>query len=126
MHIYKSQVRGNLEYCSTVWHSGLTEAETKDIEQVQKAAVKIIMGNLDSLKERRLKMAQRFAKRSLKLEQFSILFPLNDTSHLMTMRNPDRYIVNVSNTIVDKGQSKLSEKLPTAPNFTLYLNKDLF
>ena len=90
MHIYKSQIRGNLEYCSTVWHSGLTEAETKDIERVQKAAVKIFMGNkyqgyelalkflkLDSLKERRLKMALRFAKRSLKLEQFSKLFPLN-------------------------------------------------
>ena len=84
---------------------------SKDIERVQKAAVKIIMGNkyqgyeqalkflkLDSLKERRLKMALRFAKRSLKLEQFSKLFPLNDTSHLMTMRNPERYIVNVSNT----------------------------
>ena len=81
IHIYKSQVRGNLEYCSTVWHSGLTESDTKDIERVQKAAVKIFMGNkyqgyeqalkflkLDSLKERRVKMALRFAKRLLKLE----------------------------------------------------------
>ena len=41
----ESQVRGNLEYCSTVWHSGLTESDTKDIERVQKAAVRIIMGN---------------------------------------------------------------------------------
>ena len=45
IHIYKSQVRGNLEYCSTVWHSGLTESDTKDIERVQKAAVRIFMGN---------------------------------------------------------------------------------
>ena len=43
-------------------------------------------------------MALRFAKRSLKLEQFSKLFPLNDTSHPMTMRNPERYVVNGSNT----------------------------
>ena len=111
IHIYKSQVRGNLEYCSTVWHSGLTEADTKDIERVQRAAVKIFMGNkyqgyeqalkflkLDSLKERRLKMALTFAKRSLKLENFSKLFPLNESDHLMRKRNPQRYVINISNT----------------------------
>ena len=88
IHIYKSQVRGNLEYCSTVWHSGLSESDNKDIERVQKAAVKIFMGNkyqgyeqalkflkLDSLKERRIKMALTFAKRSLKQDHFSKLFP---------------------------------------------------
>ena len=86
IHIFKSQVRGNLEYCSTVWHSGLTEPDTKDIERIQKAAVRIFMRNkyqgyeealkflkLDSLKERRIKMALNFAKRSLKLEHFSKL-----------------------------------------------------
>ena len=86
IHIYKSQVRGNLEYCSTVWHSGLSESDAKDIERVQKAAVRIFMGNkyqgyeqalkslkLDSLKERRLKMALTFAKRSLKMNNFSKL-----------------------------------------------------
>ena len=109
IHIYKSQVRGNLEYCSTVWHSGLTESDTKDIERVQKAAVKIFMGNkyqgyeqalkflkLESLKERRIKMALKFAKRSLKLEHFSKMFPLNDSNHQMTMRNPDKYVINFS------------------------------
>ena len=111
MHIYKSQVRGNLEYCSTVWHSGLSESDTKDIERVQKAAVRIFMGNkyqgyeqalkllkLDSLKERRLKMALKFAKRSLKLENFSTLFPLSEPNHLMSMRNPEKYVVNISKT----------------------------
>ena len=111
IHIYKSQVRGNLEYCSTVWHSGLSESDNKDIERVQKAAVKIFMGNryhsyeqalkflkLDSLKERRVKMALTFAKRSLKQEHFSKLFPLNESNHLMSMRNPERYVINKSNT----------------------------
>ena len=106
IHIYKSQVRACLEYCSTVWHSGLTEADTKDIERVQKAAVKIFMGNkyqgyeealkilkLDSLKERREKMALKFAKKSLKLEQFSRLLPLSESKHGMTKRNPERYMV---------------------------------
>ena len=111
IHIYKSQVRGNLEYCSTVWHSGLTESNTKDIERIQKAAVRIFMGNkykgyeealkflkLDSLKERRLKMALNFAKRALKLEHFSKLLPLNESNHVMRKRNPERFVVNGSNT----------------------------
>ena len=111
IHIYKSQVRGNLEYCSTVWHSGLTESDTKDIERVQKAAVRIFMGNkyqgyeealkllkLDSLKERRIKMALNFAKRSLKLEHFSKLLPLSESGHVMSMRNHERYAVNISKT----------------------------
>ena len=67
----------------------MTESDNKDIERVQKAAVRIFMGNkyqgyqealkflkLESLKERRIKMALNFAKRSLKLENFSKLFPL--------------------------------------------------
>ena len=104
-----------LEYCSTVWHSGLTKSDTKDIERVQKAAVKIFMGNkyqgyeqalkflkLDSLKERRIKMALRFAKRSLKLEHFSRMFPLNDSNHMMTMRNPEKYGINISRSEVHK------------------------
>ena len=75
MHIYKSQVRSSLEYCSTVWHSSLTQTDCSDIERVQKAAMRVIMGTryqgyeealkfmkIDSLKERRLKMALSFAK----------------------------------------------------------------
>ena len=44
MHLFKTQVRGCLEYCSTVWHSGLTDSDCKDIERVQKAAMRVIMG----------------------------------------------------------------------------------
>ena len=53
---------------------------------------------LDSLKERRIKMALTFAKRSLKLEHFSKLFPLNVSNHLMSMRNTEKYVINKSNT----------------------------
>ena len=111
MHIYKSQVRGNLEYCSTVWHSGLSESDTKDIERVQKAAVRILMGNkyqgyeealkllkLDSLQERRVKMALNFAKKSLKLENFSKLLPLCEPKHTMNKRSPERFVVNTART----------------------------
>ena len=102
VHIFKSQVRGVLEYCSTVWHSSLTEGDCNDIERVQKAAVRLIMGNkyqgykealqymsLESLKERREKMALNFAKKSLRLGKFSELFPFNNAKHLMKKRNHD-------------------------------------
>ena len=111
MHIYKSQVRGSLEYCSTVWHSSLTQSDCNDIERVQKAAMKVIMGvryqgyeealkfmKIDSLRERRIKMALRFAKKSVRQEHFSSLFPLAKNVHLMTKRNPERYVVRTANT----------------------------
>ena len=111
IHIFKSQVRGVLEYCSTVWHSSLTKDDCDDIERVQKAAMRLIMGNryqgykqalehmkLDSLKERRDKMALSFAKKSLKLDTFSKFFPLNKAKHLMTKRNPEKYVVNCAKT----------------------------
>ena len=91
MHLFKTQVRGCLEYCSTVWHSGLTDSDCKDIERVQRAAMRVIMGKryegyeealkfmkLDSLKERREKMALKFVKKSLRQDGFSKLFPLNN------------------------------------------------
>ena len=43
-------------------------------------------------------MALVFAKRSLKLEHFSKLFPLNESNHLMSMRNSERYVISWSNT----------------------------
>ena len=111
IHIFKSQVRGVLEYCSTVWHSSLTKADCEDIERVQKAAMRLIMGNkyqgykaalqqmkLESLKDRREKMALNFAKKSLKMENFCKLFPLNHPKHLMKKRDQEKYFVTSANT----------------------------
>ena len=53
---------------------------------------------LDSLKERRIKIALNFAKRSLKLENFSKLFPLSESNHLMSKRNTERFVINNSST----------------------------
>ena len=53
---------------------------------------------LDSLKERREKMALSFAKKSLNLDIFSNFFPLSKAKHLMTKRNPDKYVVNHAKT----------------------------
>ena len=54
--------------------------------------------SLDSLKERRVKMALRFAKKSVRQGNFSSLFPLSENAHLMNTRNPERYVVKTANT----------------------------
>ena len=72
--------------------------------------MRVIMGNkyegyeetlkfmkLDSLKQRREKMALKFAKQSLKQESFSKLFPLNTSKHIMAKRSPEKYVVKYTN-----------------------------
>ena len=64
--IYVLCIRSFLEQSSVVWHSSLTQENSEDLERVQKAAVKLILGrnyenyedvlvqaDLESLKTRR-------------------------------------------------------------------------
>ena len=73
--------------------------------------MRVVMGNkyegyeealklmkLYSLKQRREKMALKFAQKSLKQERFSKkLFPLNISRHNMKKRSPEKYVVNHTN-----------------------------
>ena len=110
-HIYKTFIRSNLEFSSTVWHSSLTVTDRQDLERIQKAAVKVILGkeyvgydqaltvlNLESLNMRREAMALKFAKRSLQNRNFSKLFPLREVKHGMMFRTSEKYVVNHSKT----------------------------
>ena len=42
--IYISFIRPTLEYCSQLWHPGLTQQQAQEIERVQKRACKIMIG----------------------------------------------------------------------------------
>ena len=53
---------------------------------------------IDSLRERRVKMALRFAKKSVRHRNFSSVFPLNENAHSMIKRNPAKYVIKASNT----------------------------
>ena len=53
---------------------------------------------LDSLKQRREKMALKFAKKSLKQDCYSRLFPVNTSKHMMKKRSPEKYVVNFTNS----------------------------
>ena len=84
---FVKQTRSVLEYCAVVWHAGLTQTNTSDIERVQKSACAIIMGKqytsyqsalaylgLDRLDARRVALSSKFAKKALKSQKYSSWF----------------------------------------------------
>ena len=103
-NIYLTFIRSVVEQSAVVWHSSLTVRNRKDIERIQKVAVRIIMGKnytnyqnglkelkLETLEQRRRMLSLRFAKKCLKNEKLKKLFPLNKTKHNMIKRNKRKY-----------------------------------
>ena len=93
--IYIKQIRSLLEFGVPVWNPNLTQQCSKEIERVQKATVRIILGNnflhyrealdvlgLETLKIRRTKLCLKFARKSAKHPRHSSWF-IKDT----TVRN---------------------------------------
>ena len=105
--IYLTFIRSVLEQSAVVWHSSLTQKNIKDLERVQKVAVRIIMGKnyttykkglkflkLDTLEKRREILCLRFAKNCTKSEKMKNLFPLNDSKHKMKKRKERKFKTN--------------------------------
>ena len=103
--IYISYIRSILEQSCTVWHSSLTEENSNSLERVQKAAVKIILGNgyvnnyndalikadLQTLNDRRETLCKNFAKKCLNNEKTDDIFKKNKKIHKMKTKNPNKY-----------------------------------
>ena len=105
--MYKTFIRSILEFSAVVWHSSLSQSNINDIEQIQKSALKAILKdkykdynsalselNLESLYKRRELLCLRFAKKSLKIENFKKLFTLNKKCHYMNKRKQRKYKQN--------------------------------
>ena len=103
-NIYLTFVRSIIEQSAVVWHSSLTNKNRKNIERVQKAAVRVIMGksyksykeslkelSLDTLEKRREILCLKFAKKCLKNEKLKNLFPMSKKKHEMKKRNIRKY-----------------------------------
>ena len=108
--IYTAFIRSKLDHSSVVWNSGISKANTKSIERIQKSAVKMILKdkyknyedalrylNIDTLSERRNKHSLKFAKNSLRNEKVRNLFPVN-TNRRKNTRNDNKYKVNFAKT----------------------------
>ncbi len=107
--IYFSRIRCKLEQSAAVWSSSLTLKNINDLERVQKSAVRIINGKpyesysatlkdlgILRLSERRDMICLKFAKNSLRMENFKKLFPRQSNSHEMKTRQKDIYQVSRS------------------------------
>ena len=79
--VYTKEIRSILEMAVPVWHSGLTNQQTADIESIQKVAMRIILQNKYityqlacqtfsalTLSERRTKLCTKFATKNLRNE----------------------------------------------------------
>jgi hypothetical protein len=91
--IYILFVRSILEKSSVVWHSSITKENEKDLERVQKTAVRVILGKhfvnykdaietlkIKTLKRRREELCLNFAKKCTQHQKFRKIFPKNKIS----------------------------------------------
>ena len=103
--IYFLYIRSQLEQSATVWHSTLTLKNRRDLERVQKTAIKIILNNqqnsykksltkleMETLPERREILSLNFAIKCLKNEKMKHMFPVNKK------RSKEVYFVQHANT----------------------------
>ena len=104
--IYLTYVRSILDQSAVVWHSSLTTKNRRDLERVQKSAVRVILGgkystykngleklNLDDLNDRRTKICLKFAKNCLKNEKVKDIFPKAEFKHKMRKRKQKTFKV---------------------------------
>ena len=117
-----------MEQSAAVWHSSLTKKDSKDLERVQKSALRVILGDryrnyeealniikIDSLEERRQKICLKFAQQCLRNEKLRDMFPKSKSDHKMTKRNREK--------IVTKAITERFRK-SAIPSMQRLLNKD--
>ena len=109
--IYKMFIRSVTEYCSTAFHSSLTQSQTNKLEMIQKVSLKIIlaenyvsyaaaleMTGLTTLSDRRQKKALNFGLKALKLPQNRTMFPPNQLPLHHDTRHREKFHVNFAVT----------------------------
>jgi hypothetical protein len=101
--IYLQYIRVILEGSCQVWSGGLTARNRKDLERIQKIALKIIMPsmkyrqalfhlNIEPLELRRKILTLRFARNARNHPMLKHLFTLNHNIHTMNLRKGNRFI----------------------------------
>ena len=109
--IYLTYVRSILEQSAVVWHSSLSAKNKRDLERVQKSAVRVILKRnytnyknglkelrIESLEKRRENLCLRFAKKCLKNEKVKDFFPKKIQNHRMIKRKDQKFKTNNAKT----------------------------
>ena len=89
LQLYILYIRSLVEQSAVVWHSSITKGEQKDLERIQKVALRLILKDsyenydsalkltgLETLTARRTKLCLTFARKCVKHEKTSHMFPL--------------------------------------------------
>ena len=124
--IYLTYVRSALEQSALVWHSSLSARNRRDLERVQKAALRVILQNnytsyksglrqlnLQTLHKRREELCLKFAKKCLKNDKVRDFFPKNKSKH----RKGKMFKTNKANT--------QRYKMSAMPNMQELLKKEI-
>jgi hypothetical protein len=111
INIYTLFIRSKTEYCSTVFHSSLSERLSDKIEAIQKTCLRVILGEmyisyeaalemsgLESLHMRRTNRSLKFALKCASHPTASTMFPPNPTLDTHDVRYRERFEVNKSRT----------------------------
>jgi hypothetical protein len=127
--IYIKQIRSVLEYAAVVWHPGLTQVNTAEIERIQKTACAIILGSnylnyengletlkLERLNKRRENLSKKFAGKAFKSEKFTSWI-VKDSNENNTRRKAQK-VKNV------QARTRRLRKSPL-PYLTSLLNQDI-
>ena len=127
LHIYKTYIRSVLEQSCVVWNASISKQNERELERVQKVSVKLILGKYESytealkilkietLKERRQELCDRFAENCAKNPRTSHMFKRNTKSHNMNLRNSEKYqIINARTVRLKKS---------AIPSMSEHLNK---
>ena len=98
--IYKRQILCVLELAVPAWAGGLTKAQIRKIERVQKCAFSIILGfnysgynqampelKMETLQDRRIKLCTNFASKALKHDRYKKWFIESIPNHRVNTRN---------------------------------------
>ena len=112
LHNYKQFVRVMLEYCSVVWHSSLTDQQSRSLERCQSVCLSVILGDnfisyeaalemtgLEKLFDRRQSRCLSYGLKSVKHPENKRFFPENPNLNLtLEAREREPYIVNFART----------------------------
>jgi hypothetical protein len=113
IEIYSLFIRSIAEYCTTVFHSSLTQKLSNKLESIQKTCLRVILGEmyvsyeaalemsgLESLEKRREIRSLSFAKKCLKHPTNHTMFPPNPSTDTHHVRSREVYQVNKARTEV--------------------------
>ena len=110
LKVFQTRVHSTLEFAAPVFHSGLTQDQSRQIESVQKKAFAIILGRSynsyemalltlkqERLDKRRLNLSLKFALKCTMSSKHKHMFPAN-TNYRPNMRNPKPYLEHTCHT----------------------------